>query len=591
MNYYYKYLKYKMKYLNLLDKINVYGGMPNLNNKNKVVEQIIEINDNGISQLKNVNINTFIKKIKNKPYTIDEQIIALESAIIESYNLINNIKENNKHDKINISIKKLLLEYDKLKKLHTYKKFNELSKLKEIAEIKELKNNNEITNAFFDHVQKCTIIDFEKLNKNKQKKLLDGVKQKLSDNNKIKFDKLQTELEKYNYLKDKFINCERGNNSEFLGINNPIPIQCFTGDFSEIKNSKNISAYLQESICFIKQETNLDNDELIDIFKFFPIDGISNKTLYELKSFDKNSENMLFSKYKLTKIYGYTNENYDLQLGNKKFTGLLSFIIKYKFPSIITNNKIGIENIIINMIGTIEYKNIITGQIIKRYVNIINLNLLKQRLEGYDYIWVEYNSNALYLKNALNKKYFDLDEQFNMLMLVFNKEKALTDVNNIINTNYKDINDITINNFYEFLIKQRKNEQIIEFMDFDWMFYTNIITKTVYDDLNNYIDLYISKPNSIPNNYKQYFKDTLLNPHFLLPQEQKKLIDFIILYDKLLRNKIKIKKEYIDTYNGEVISYIKDCTIYPTIQIDNMIKNIESTNEYNPINHLKRQHI
>lgn len=374
------------------------------------------------------------------------------------------------------------------------------------------------------------------------------------------------------YIENISLKYKRGNTSEDLIIKNPILIQCFTGDFSEIKNSKDISAFRDDATKIIKEETGLNNSELVSFLQYYPIDGISNNTLYELKSFYKDVFNVSISEYKKSKLFGYTN-NLDIIIGNKIFKGSITYDFKYDYYGA-TEPILKIKNIVISMKGKIFDEN---NKIIKS-VNIDKLEMLKDNINGYDYIWIEFNSNGTFMKNALNKKYF-IDN------FIKYKNNIVNEINKLLNENYN----------YDYIIKMTKNDlkqqiiekrDIVQFTDYiNDLHQLQIITKKEEIYIISQISNYKNNPKIIPTKYVKSIKE-IFEQDYLFQNEKTKLEDVIKLQNKLLFYNPILKKDNIK--NGLIISKIEDYNIHPTTQIDYLTKKIDEGKVYNLNIHLNR---
>lgn len=557
MNYLYKYLKYKQKYISLLEKIN--GGMSNWDKNGNLVTQIKKYDNDGNIYLVNINIVDLPEEMKNQKYNLEDELNIIKTEIIELYNLLFN--EHNE-DKIKI-LNNVLLQLQKTYNKHILE-----------DEILRLKKDGEIFNGnlFFIKADNEANASINSLNKQSKKEKLNKLKKDLTPEQLEEYSK-KTKKEKYKYLLELYIKYERGNISENFAIDNPIPLQSFTGDFSKITNSKNINAYTQDSINLIKKETGLNNDELIDIFKFFPVDGISTNTIYELKSFYKNKNNVSTSVYSRTKLYGYNNDR-DLQIKNKKFKGNISYSFRYnnygKF-----GNELKINNILTNIKGDIVDEN---NNVIKK-VDIKNLKMLPENINGYDYVWIELNNNGTFMKNALNKKYFNEN-------LLIKKEISIIDeINNILKTDYdyKEIINLKLQDFINKILRIR-NRDILELYLLE-LEHQQIITGDDYLTILSNINEYINNKDLIPIKYKEIMEQYLSN-NYLYDEEKLILNELISLQNKLINQNPILQSDY--KKDKSIISKLEDTNIYPSIQINNMIKKIDEGIIYNIPIHTKR---
>ncbi len=564
MSYFDKYIKYKIKYLHLLDMMN--GGMSNFNINDELVSQIERKDINGNIYLENIDLEKYIEEIKN--YESSKKIIILESEIIDLYNLLN-IKEKYKFDEVKNKIRS-----DKIKKiLKMYiKEYDKTVKHKKLI---ELQNIGIIINesSFYNKVNKEANRTFNNLNKQIQDTKLLNIKNGLSPD-ELKYYDNMSDIKKQIYLIKKYIDFERGNLSEDLIVKNSIVLQSFSGDFSEIKQSRNIKSYSEDISNIIRNETGLNDDELELILQYFPLDGISKKTLYEFKSFTKKDiySNSEFNK---TKLYGY--ELYKIKINNKTFNGIISYKFRYKNYITEKDYKIKIENIIMNMKGDIKD---IHGKIIKK-VNINNLKILPLNLDGYDYIWVELNNNGTFMKNALDKKYFTDN------ILIDNK-KLLSDIITITGIKYEDIKNMSQDDFINKLL-QIRHINIISYIEhyITELFEGKYILESDFDIILKNIEKYINSSYNIPEKYKYLF-DRFTEPNFLFEKEKILIKNLIIIQNEILNNNYKLKSKYEN--NDKILNYMEDYIIYPTTQIEYMTKNIENGGKYTINNHINRQY-
>lgn len=185
MNYLQKYLKYKQKYLELLNKIN--GGMSNWNIKGNLVTQIKRQDNNGNFYLENINILDLPEEMKKQKYTLDDEINTIKTEIIELYNLLD--IENNKHEyeldkNINniTTIKNAILEL--------LKNYNEEILDKQLLEdLGKFKKESSFYMKIENDIKKELIDEFNILSKDKQKQIFNDIINKLLFDEKKLYNK------------------------------------------------------------------------------------------------------------------------------------------------------------------------------------------------------------------------------------------------------------------------------------------------------------------------------------------------------------------------------------------------------------------
>jgi hypothetical protein len=275
--------------------------------------------------------------------------------------------------------------------------------------------------------------------------------------------------------------------------------------------------------------------------------------------------------------------------------GMIRYDFKYKNPSSSTNNEIRIENIITTMKGTIYDKK--TGK--TEYIDIIEKPSLKENTKGYKYIWVEFNKDNVLMKNALDKKYFNIGEEniitknneekfldnfkkeygkdLNLNQMIYKNSSRLMNefYNNRINPNYK-FTDEYIENLLIHYLNLLENKEINQ-KDYDK------IEKILEDDN-------IKKINkNIKNEINGLFKDTIGNDKFFLPNELSKINKLIDIRNKIINKNPDLKDKYKE--DKSIKAYAGDASFYPNIQINNMVDKVINKNEkYENINHLKRKY-
>ncbi len=363
MNYIYKYLKYKAKYLNLLNKI-IIGGMAERAIQNGEIKSFLFIYYNVD------NWNDLLIKIRNdRNISNIEKINLLENELGDIKNLINdedNIDEINKilGRETLCKIKNELIEYYKVVS----------------TEIELILSNaiNNKPNLYFD------IINIKAVNKQ--------IKYKLDDINVIRGEINEDEI------------------TEKQGIK----LSIIDNDYSKGYNTKNFSAYDEKFIKILINAFTINGKEpqnqmiINQILKFVPVDIIKDNTIWEIKSL--NDSNKDSNSIKDTKLKGFENKK-NVSIGDILIDGTIGF--KFEF----TPDGKKVKNIIFSLTGKIGYN--------KKPIydpNDINIKIpiLKENPNGYDYYWYMSNSSGdryyspLTDQNEINNfinelKYLDID--------------------------------------------------------------------------------------------------------------------------------------------------------------------------------------
>lgn len=574
------------------------GGMSNWDINNKLITQH---NNKKNGMINNINMDDYIDEIEaDNNLNQDAKNSKIKTEIYDMYNLLKLEMEKNKNfNNINDPNKEI-----SDKKIETLKEnlVNYISTL-ENSPIEENQIDDTIPKLI--EVDKISTIKNEEYDKSEQKakeksnNLTINDKYKLlNPNDREKADKFKDENDRLNYINQLYVKYERGNINEDILIDNPIPIQNFTGDFSTILNSKDKKAYNKDIQDIFKK---LTDEEFGNLFQYYPIDGIQNKTISEIKSFTrKNSRNPEdVQKYNSTKLYGYNNPYSEIKLSNDKtFKGSISYDFKYKNPSQSTNNEIRIENIMTSIKGYIIDNN--TGE--KKMIEIDNKPSLKENTQGYKYIWVEFNKDNILMKNALDEKYFDIKDKDGEKKILTDdkKEKYLEDFSKLygekltiqqikLKSSSKLINDILKKRKSpDFKLSEKDKESLLEY-------YLDLNEKKIIDDKKfDNIQEILENDKSIRENINKIFKDTLGNDEYLLNNELKKINQLMEIRNKIINKNPKIKKKYIEKDNNgkkKIIGYEGDTSFYPNIQVNNIVKEyINKNKEYNNKNHIKRKY-
>lgn len=401
-----------------LDRFNVInggmiGGMANYDNTGKLVSQTLEDGKLVNYELSDDNIEKNI--MKNNKLNDTNKIRKLQTEYIELLSLQKKYKDDINLDNIMDSIEKKI---DKLNENRTDKimEKNERKQWKEYIREKDFGNEiykesnlseddiNTISKEFIDIISKNKDVDNnEKLDKlildifgndMMQKDLVDLYDNVIKKNLDSKKN-LKKELK--SFLKNK-VDVIRGNKSEDKILNKESPqdrlLKNFTGDNTIIYNSKDDDAYHSDFFSKLKEflSDKIDgfDDTLFDEIKknykkFYPIDGISDKGFYELKSRDKDVfDDKGKAYYGLTKLIGgaryieFTSKNKKYKLAvkedleyqktkEKKIKGITA-----KFVLMKDNKEIGRKE----------------------------LPTLKQK--GRDLSWIEHNENGVINYNPLD---------------------------------------------------------------------------------------------------------------------------------------------------------------------------------------------
>ena len=351
------------------------GGMANFDKDNKLVEQ-----DEKDGEIKNIPMEDFLdEKIKildtiedkNDP-TYDNVINSLLTSYVEmienlDFNLnqietlqakIADIKEDIQLEKNNYEFGQKLTESEEKIKNIKQKRMKEILETYELSLNYNIEKNNQLIKNL-NYLKEQKIYD-KKENKNISlgsivddniyRNRVENIRENDDDTYNPLYKKISKQAEDA-VKTDPTINetYERGNKSEDYLIKHPLILQEFSGDFSKIFNSKDIDAYdpqfinnLREN--FLEKYLNI-NDEMdqnkfiVDnILKFFPVDGISDNTLYELKSYSGKNKNVFNAndkddKYNITKLLYkdvkllrtiHSDTDYDYY-----FDGVMNFIFDY----------------------------------------------------------------------------------------------------------------------------------------------------------------------------------------------------------------------------------------------------------------------
>lgn len=425
MNYLKKYLKYKTKYLNLLNEI-ITGGMS---------ERHIQTGE----------ITTYLF-----PYYKVNNWTDLMLKIREDNNINNKEKINLLENELGDIIQ---LFYDK-------DNIDEPNKILANNIIEQIKT--ELINYY-----NVGLIELDLIEVNAQNIIYDNN----PHYDMVNIDAIgETENGKINN-----IDITRGNISEKITTHKQrIKLSVLDNDNSKGFNTKDFRAYNNNFIDTLKniikisfdnkQNKNYINDYIINnIFRYVPIDIVKNNTIWEYKSLNDNIKNN--NDIQTTKLYGFSLSN--IFLGKTIENATMSF------EFIFTSNGKKVQNIIFKLIGDkfIGFNN--EGKKIYDPNGInINIPILKENQDGYNYYW--------YMSNYTGDRYFspltNQDEKNNFLTKIKSLNIDITKINNadeltkILNDKNIDIDDITyyVNNFirfqnndkhYNYLIGSKTNDK------------------------------------------------------------------------------------------------------------------------------------
>jgi hypothetical protein len=335
MNYIDKYLKYKAKYLNLLNKI-IVGGMA------ERAIQTGEINSFLFTYYDVNNWDDLLIKVRNdNNITNDNKINLLGNELGDIEHLLND--ENNIDEPNKILGKEILLKI----KNELEKHYNVPSLTIELILLnaKILKSN-----SYYNVIH-------EKASK---------------------------------YIFDD-INVKRGEiNEDEITEKQSIKLSIIDNDNSTGYNTKNFNAYDPKFIDILKNIFTLNdkkpsNSIIINhILKYVPVDIVKNNTIWEIKSLDDFNKN--YNSIKTTKLKGYTNNN--ISIAGILINGKMSF----NFEFTVDGKKV--KNIIFELIGKKQIR-IVRGKLIYEPNDInIKIPILKENPNGYDYYWYMSNSTG-----------------------------------------------------------------------------------------------------------------------------------------------------------------------------------------------------
>lgn len=336
MNYFDKYLKYKAKYLNLLNEI-ITGGMAKRAIKTGIIDTFLFTYYN----VDNWN-DLFIKIRNDNSITNIQKINLLKNELGDIEHLLN---DEDNTDKTNKALGRKILDIIKYE-LETYYK---------IASI-------EIDFTLLNATTKTPNLYFNTINDKAKDKSIG-----LDDINKI-----------------------RGEiNEEDITEKQSIKLSIIDNDNSIGYNTKNFKAYDNNFKDTIKNAFTVNNkvpsEQMIinHILSFVPVDIIKDNTIWEIKSLsdtDKDSNSI-----KNTKLKGYKKEN--ISIGGILIGGTMCFDFEF------TPDGKKIKNIIFELVGKKQIG--FNGNPIYDPNGInIKMPILKENPNGYDYYWYMSNSSG-----------------------------------------------------------------------------------------------------------------------------------------------------------------------------------------------------
>ena len=181
------------------------------------------------------------------------------------------------------------------------------------------------------------------------------------------------------------INTERGNvTEEFLDIDPEVKIlNTLDRDNSQPLNSKNSDAFTDKFIGTLYKKFKGNIDKIDNFLSHYPIDIIKDKTIWEIKSFQKltNPDTKKFHDMSMSKIRGYKDYSMRyINIGSKDSP-------EYK-----------LENIYYKIQKSIDYS---TGKRTYEYIPT-----LPEKEKGYNYYWLMNNKDRLAYTNPLANNHF-----------------------------------------------------------------------------------------------------------------------------------------------------------------------------------------
>jgi hypothetical protein len=497
-----------------LDRFNVInggmiGGMANYNNKGKIVSQTLEDGKLVNYELSDDSIEKNI--MKNDKLDDIEKIHKLQTEYIELLNLRKIYKDDINIVNIIHSVEKKI---DKLNENRTDKIMgkNDREQWEEFIKEKEFGNKiykesnlseddiNTISKEFIDVInKKKDVNNNEKLDKlildifgnDMMQKDLDDLYDNVIKKNLDSKENLEKELKFF--LKNK-VDVIRGNKSEDKILNKESPqdrlLKNFTGDNTTIYNSKDDDAYHSEFFSklkiFLSDKIDGFNDNLFDEIKknykkFYPIDGISDKGFYELKSRDKDVfNNKGKAYYGLTKLIG-GSRYIEFTSKNKKYKLAVKEDLEYqktkekKIKGITANFVLmeGDKELGRKELPTLKQKGRELSWIEHNENGVINYNPLDYNNDAIDYFGKENFKKYLrgYFRDKLGKNKPSL-EFYNTIKFsdetLKNGVMTKKDVNNIknqlghFNIDQKESNKI-LNSYKPLVSEKHKDEHGVQF--------------------------------------------------------------------------------------------------------------------------------
>lgn len=334
MNYFDKYLKYKAKYLNLLNDI-ITGGMSKRSIQTGEYDAFlftyynVDNWDSLLINIKNDNNITNIQKIN----LLENELGDIEHSLNDEDNT----------DETNKALGRKILDIIK-NELETYYKIDSME-----IDLILLNATTKKSNSYFD-----TIND------------------KAKDNKTLGTDEIRGDINEEDITEKQSIKLSIIDNDNSIGYNTK-NFKAYNNNFFEtLKTAFTVNGKEPQNEMFVEQ-----------ILKFVPVDIIKDNTIWEIKSLndsDKNSNSI-----KNTKLKGFENKN--ISIGGIFIGGTIRFSFEF------TSDGKKVKNIIFELIGK---KQIGYNKKPIYDPNGINIKMpiLKENPNGYDYYWYMSNSSG-----------------------------------------------------------------------------------------------------------------------------------------------------------------------------------------------------
>lgn len=437
-NYYFKYIKYKKKYLNLFEDYKKFGGMAEINIENGIINTFL------FKIYKSNDWDNLLEKIRKDKITIPEKINLLKNEYGDIIQIINDVNNENK--------------------INEFEAKNILKKIEY-----ELVNNYNIDYEEIENIKKIS------LSKQNENKYFAEINNEISN----KHNNTNIELLKNNDEINQLINKERGNYSEnIISEKQYFKLSIVDNDFSITYNTKDLQAYNKQFIDAITKilkykpnQINYDiaSNEYVNkyfieqILMYVPFDIIKENTIWELKSLNDTNKN--FNELQISKLKGYTVNN--ISIGKYISNG----IINYKFE--FTNDFKKIKNVIFTLTAQ-KIKNFdMDNNIIYDNEKInIKVPILKENDNGYNYYWYMSNSSGdLYFNPLTNTQiknnFIEILNNNKINLDKINDHEQLIDLLSNTNLDIELIDEITDKfdhyfekkELYHYNIKKRTNKK------------------------------------------------------------------------------------------------------------------------------------